>query len=62
MWLNILYFQSKFGVERVEANKAILNKPNLPRPDDSLGPDGLLLLCYWSQQKTQKQINAHAKN
>ena len=61
-WLNILYFQAKFGIERVEANKVILNWPNLPRFDDSLGPDGLPPLCYWSQQKTQKQINVNAKN
>ena len=24
-WLNILYFQAKFGIERAEANKVILN-------------------------------------
>ena len=60
--LNILYLRAKFGTERVEANKVISNKPNLPLFNDPLGPDGLPPLCYWSQQKTQKQIIAYAKN
>ena len=57
-----IYLRAKFGTERVEANKVILNKPNLPLFNDPIGPDGLPPLCYWSQQKTQKQIIAYAKN
>ena len=60
--ISYIYLRAKFGTERVEANKVILNKPNLPLFNDPLGPDGLPPLCYWSQQKTQKQIIAYAKN